>query len=372
MGSLLMYISHMYAYNFIKMKRTLFIFLLFPIALFGQHAFYKVPIKNKVTSYTVSSVSGDSLNPKLEVVEKVIYDNKGRLLTSYKKDSSFGASANQELNVYKGNQINNYRCDCEDINEFAKVFVIRDNAELKNIPRTYTSHAPTKFVAITINNSKENTSIVSNYSEAGYKVSEIRYAYNTAGNPIMVERLNIDGKLIEKQLNTYDKKERVVSQIVKCADEPEEKYTWIFEDGQNYKESMQYRSGALVSHIKYSVVPEANQKIFWVHNMLADQSYIEKRVHFDGAGREIKVVNINSDQSVQSVHEYSYDERGALKTYRIYNKDNVLSTGYAYKNDTKCNAIGVKVTQLVNERVGNEAFQKYYTSEYIRDIKYAK
>lgn len=120
------------------MKKIL-LFLLLPVSIFAQTDFDRVPLKGKIESYTITRMYGDSLKPKSVTEKKVTYDKQGRLLTSYDSGGSGYSSSEQELNVYEGNKVTNYRCECKDVEAFAREFIIRDNAELKTMrgmPRT--------------------------------------------------------------------------------------------------------------------------------------------------------------------------------------------------------------------------------------------
>lgn len=193
------------------MKRLLLLFLFINTSAFAQDEFYKTPLKGKITAYTVSKLSGDSLNPTFTIVEKASYDKKGRMLTSLK---SVRGSQSTEANIFNGSTVTNYKCRCSDIDSFIKKFAIRDNAELKKIQESGSGQEPTKFVKITQLDQDGNAAVVSDYSESGYKTSETKSRYDNSKNAVRIERYDIDGNLEETVLNAYNKSGKLASQTI--------------------------------------------------------------------------------------------------------------------------------------------------------------
>ena len=359
-----------YKINNIKnMKKLLLLFLFINISTFAQDEFYKTPLKGKITAYTVSKLSGDSLNPTFTIVEKVSYDKNGRMLTSFKGSRR---SQSTEANIFNGSTVTNYKCRCSDIDAFIKNFTIRDNAELKKMQGYGSGQEPTKFVKITQLDKGGNAAVVGDYSESGYKTSETKSWYDASKNAVRIERYDIDGNLEETVLNVYNKSGKLASQKITKAKEGEYKHAWLYDKGGNNIEFLTYQDGVLKNHQKHSVSAKGSDKEFHSTDALTDATHLEKQVSYDTAGRETKVINFNADGSKSSQHEFVYDKSGNLKTYSIYYKENVLSTKYEYTADAKGNAIEVKKHQLVIYHVDGKKEPRYETSKYMRKIEYGK
>lgn len=351
------------------MKKLLLLFLFINTGIFAQDDFYKVPLKGKIAGYTVSKLSGDSLNPTFTIIEEVSYDKNGRMLAS---TLSSRRSQSTEANVFNGSTVTNYKCRCSDIDAFIKNFVIRDNAELKNMQGYGTGQEPTKFVQITQLDKRGNAAVVSDYSGSGYKVSETKSSYDASKNAVRIERYDIDGNLEETVLNVYNKSGNLTSQTITKSKEGEHKHIWQYDKEGYNTEFLTYRNGVLQSHEKYSIAPKGSDKEFHSTNVLTNATQLEKQVSYDTAGRETKVVKFNPDGSMQSQHEFAYDKSGNLKTYSIYYKDNVLSTKYEYTSDAKGNAIEVKKHQRIIHYIDGKEEPRYETLNYIRKIEYGK
>lgn len=347
------------------------IMLLLPLSIFAQDEFYKVPLKGKIMSYSVNRLSGDSLNPTSTLVEKVTYDKKGRMLTSF--ISGYRGNLSNEVNVFKDNTVTNYKCRCEDIDAFIKKFTIRDNAELRNMRGYGTSQEPTKFVKVSLLDKNGNASVVSNYSENGYKTSEVKSWYNNANKATKTERYDFDGNLEETVLNVYNKAGKQTNQTISKVNEGDYKYSWSYDKEGNSSEFLAYRNGVQQQHQKYSNADKGSYKEFYSTNVLTNATSLQKHLYYDNAGREIKVINFNPDGSMQSLHESAYDKAGNLKSYSVYYKENILSTQHEYTVDAKGNAIEVKKTQLVTYHLPDGKKEpRYETSKYRREIEYGK
>ena len=221
--------------------KSLFTFLLIPISIFAQSDFDRLQLKGKIESYTISRISGDSLKPVISEAKKVIFDKEGRLLSSFEIEDWGYSSPEQEVNIYDGSTIRNYKCRCKDINEFAGKFVIRDNAELQKMRGYATAQAPSKFAQIIRTDKKGNHVSVSYYSEMGYKTGETKSWFDKAGNAIKVERYDIDGKLTQTEISTFNKTGNITERIIKRAENPEEKNSWVYDaDGKTVKETLRY------------------------------------------------------------------------------------------------------------------------------------
>lgn len=355
--------------KFLKTIGVFSLLLLLPLRLFAQDEFSKIPLKGKIKSYTINKLSGDSLNPTLVVVKKVTYDKKNRLLTSF-AETGRGSQSN-EVNIFNGTTVTNYSCRCKDIDAFIKKFEIRDNAELKNMRGYGTGQEPTKFVKITQLDKRGNAAVISNYSETGYKTSEEKLWYDAADNETKKERYDFDGNLEETVLNTYNKARKQISQTINRPKEGEYKYAWSYDKQGNTTEFLTYRNSTLDQHQKYSIADKGTYKEFNTTNVLKNVTYLQKQVYYDAKGNEIKVINFNTDGSMQSRHEFAYDKNGNLKTYSVYYKEDVLSTQYDYTVDAKGNAIEVKKKQLVTyHHPDGRKEPRYEASKYKREIDY--
>lgn len=353
--------------------KSLFTFLLFPVLLFAQSDLDRIPVKGKIESYTISQISGDSLNPTFKTDKKVVFDKKGRTLTSYKKNSRSYSTAEQELNIYDGSTIKNYLCRCADLDKFVSGFVIRDNAELKNMRGYGTANEPTKFVKIIQTDKKGNHILVSHYSEMGYKVGETKSWFDKAGNAIKVEKYNIDGKLTETEVSMFNKTGNVTERIIKRDANPEEKNSWVYDaDGKTVKESLRYSGGKLMWHMVNDVKDAGAYKELSVTNKVDNTTRIDKHMYYDMAGRELKLIRLNPDGTQQSRFESTYDKAGNLTSYAVYYKPDVLSTKYQYTYDAKGNWTTMTKHQLVNYQTKDKIEPKMEVSKYKQEIVYLK
>lgn len=347
-------------------------FLLFPILLFAQNDFDRIPLKGKIKSYTIARMDGDSLNPKLFMEREVTYDDKGRLLTSFEKDTRSYSTAEQEMNEYEGNIIKNYRCHCDDLDKFVAAFTTRDNAELKTMPRYATNQPPTKFVKISHLDKKGNPVSVSYYSSMGYKTGETKSWFDKAGNVVKVEKYDIDGTLVHSVANTYNKQGRLIGEIIKSEDGRRSKYIRTYDEKGDRTEIIGYENDALQSHNKYLKTGKDSYTQFSRVDVLNNKTYIERDVYYDSAGREVKVIRFNPDGSRQSRFESAYDKDGNFTSYSIYYKPDVLSTKYEYTYDAKGNWITMTKHQLVNYQVKGKTEPKMEITKYKREIVYFK
>ncbi|MGV3461274.1 MAG: hypothetical protein ACO1N9_12555 [Flavobacterium sp.] len=348
-------------------------FLLFPVLLFAQTDFDKIPLKGKIASYTISRISGDSLRPKSDIIEKVTYDKKGRLLRLYKKDARSYATEDQELNVYEGNTVTNFRCECKDVEAFAKTFVIRDNAELKTMPRYATDSPPSKFVKITQLDKKGDPVLVSHYSASGYKVGETKSWFDKSGNAIKVERYDVDGKLTQTEINTYNNSGKGIEKIVQRDREQPQRDVWSYSADGKYNATYAYYTGDVLKvNVEYTITDKGAYKEHGTIDKLRNAASADKHVYHDTAGREIKVIRLNPDGTQQSRFESTYDANGNLTSYAIYYKDDVLSTKYEYTYDGKGNWITMNIYQLVNVHGKDKIEARMDVSKYKREIVYLK
>lgn len=351
--------------------KLLICFLLFPILLFAQNDFEKYPLKGKIKLYTTTKFSGDTLKPKEEIIERIKYDSKGRLSSAFRSGGGSEVELSDELRVYKRNMVTAYHCLCNSVGEFSKSFSIQTSPEPNKTPRLAVNAKPQKFVAVTQLDGYGNAVLVSNYSEEGYKTSQVITAYNRANKPVTVEKYNSQGFITETLANTYDKAGLLVKQVMKRNLEPVYKYNWVYEDG-TIKEVITYRDDVLYDHTIYTNAKKEGYTEFGTRDAVQDIATVKKHVYYDDAGREVKVINLNQYGIQQSRDEYKYDEKGNLKTYSIYDKDNVLNTKYEYVADDNGNALQIKKTQLVVEYSINPRKPKYTVTKYKRDIVYAK
>ncbi|PZR19854.1 MAG: hypothetical protein DI539_12605 [Flavobacterium psychrophilum] len=360
------------------MKKLLFVILI-PFFAFSQEDFDKIPMKGKISTYTINRISGDSLQPKYEPVEKVVFDKQGRIISSSKHRNlgrgrvrSISTSVVNKLNVYKDNSLTNYKCNCEDINSFVQKFVIRNKEELKNQPRGGTPNQPTKFVKITLFDKNNNPISVSDYSESGYKKSEVKSTF-TANKVTRMERYNFDDVIDETWIITYTKSGKSEEVRNKNIYGGDDKYIYVYDTDNNLLEIMGYTNGGLKEHTRFTIVYKDNYREFISHNILNDTKKTTKIIYYNNKKLETRHLVLNYNGEIQTRKDYTYDDNGVLESETVYYNDkDIPSVKLEYKLDKKGNWIELKKTELLYIQNKDTTIPQFDVTKYIRNIEYLK
>lgn len=332
------------------MKKILIalLFLSSTIATAQSNQFKEFPVQGKISKYEIVKMVGDSLNEKEIPIEEVTYDKNGHELTAKYYTTYSNHIERLEQSTLAGNVITTFECECTDLTNFIKTFIIRDKAELKYQRGGATANAPTEYCTVKTLDKKGNVVSFKRYSKSGYQVTEIKSTYDASRNLLTKVVYDFDDSISFTEKNTYDKKGNLTERITKRNDESfERKEQYKYDANNELKEEQAFENGELKSDFTYSKSKSDNKTTFVRTDKLKGNNYIQKEIVVNEKNQEVKTTQFFSNGEIQKMVETEYYENGKLKSKLIYNTKKELTSRILFANDVHNNWIEWTTYNLV-------------------------
>jgi len=348
------------------------LFYFIPVSVTAQsNEFKQFPLTGKISKYEIVKIIGDSLNEKEIPIESVSFSKEGFELEATYYNTHSNHIARREKSTVSGNTITTYECQCTDLTNFIKTFIIRDKAELKNQRGGAIADPPTEYCTLKTIDKKGNIVTAKRYSEHGYQVSEIKSTYDASNNLLTKVVYDFYDSISYTKKNIFDKKGNLTQRISKRKDEPIERKEQLEYDTQNkLKEQWSFKNEVLNSDIAYSANKTANKTTLHKLDKLKGTSYLAEEIIYDEKNREIKKTTFFSNAELQKIIETEYYQNGRIKTKLIYNAQKELTRKILFADDKNNNWSQWTTYQLTTTVVKDEKTTDWKTTTYKLKLDY--
>ena len=310
------------------------LFLTSTVAAAQSNQFKEFPVQGKISKYEIVKMGGDSLNEKVMPIEEVTYDKNGYELIAKYYDTYSNHIDRLEQSTIIGKTITTFECECSDLSNFIKAFVVRDKAELKNQLRGATNNPPTEYCTVKTLDKKGYAVLVKIYSKSGYMVSEIKSTFDASKNLLNKVVYNFDDSISYTEKNTYNKKGSLTQRVSKRMDELfERKNQYTYDAKNELTEELTFENGKLKRDYTYSKSQSENKTIMHVTDKLKVTNYIQKEIVVNKKNQEVKTTQFFSNGELQKIVETEYFENGKTKTKLIYNSKKELTSKILFADD---------------------------------------